>query len=164
VNISFMVCFPWCSSSASSHTSLQLNDSLYCYSTLSHTHIQRQDILHPNISKVYQSCRTPTTIPNPDPTIQQSATHHQATKMPAVAKSYLPSFAAFLGKLPHPLILSPSHPTNTPTLAFGITYTTVVAAKEGAAIDGARTRWQDQHARARNALSGGMSLADMEKK
>jgi hypothetical protein len=84
--------------------------------------------------------------------------------MPAVAKSYLPSFAAFLGKLPHPLILSPSHPTNTPPLAFGITYTTVVAAKEGAAIDGARTRWQDQHARARNALSGGMSLADMEKK
>ncbi|KAI4944378.1 hypothetical protein J4E86_009436 [Alternaria arbusti] len=64
--------------------------------------------------------------------------------MPAVPRSYLPSLAAFL--------------------AFGITYTTIVAAKEGAAVDGARTRWQDQHARARNALSGGMTLADMERK
>ncbi|KAF1942962.1 hypothetical protein EJ02DRAFT_453868 [Clathrospora elynae] len=64
--------------------------------------------------------------------------------MPAVSKSYLPAFAAFI--------------------AFGITYTTVVASKEGAAIDGARKRWQDQHASARNALSGGMSLADLEAK
>ncbi|KAF1837393.1 hypothetical protein BDW02DRAFT_480311, partial [Decorospora gaudefroyi] len=56
--------------------------------------------------------------------------------MPAVSKSYLPAFAAFM--------------------ALGVTYTAVVASKEGAAVDGARTRWQDQHARARNALSGGV--------
>jgi hypothetical protein len=43
----------------------------------------------------------------------------------------------------------------------GITYTTVVATKEGAAVDGARTRWQHQHASARHVLSGGMSLQDL---
>jgi hypothetical protein len=83
--------------------------------------------------------------------------------MPVAAKSYLPSFAAFLGKLSIP----PLHLTIqliTTLTAFGITYTTIVATKEGAAVDGARTRWQDQHARARNALSGGVSLADMERK
>jgi hypothetical protein len=55
--------------------------------------------------------------------------------MPAAAKSFLPAFAGFL--------------------AFAGTYTVVVAAKEGAAMDGARTRWQNQHASARNVLSGG---------
>ncbi|KAJ4373281.1 hypothetical protein N0V83_003575 [Neocucurbitaria cava] len=63
--------------------------------------------------------------------------------MPVAAKSYLPAFLGFM--------------------AFGLTYTTVVAAKEGAAVDGARTRWQDQHARARYALSGGAtSLAEFQ--
>jgi hypothetical protein len=62
--------------------------------------------------------------------------------MPAVPKSYLPSFAAFL--------------------AIGITYTTIVASKEGATIDGARTRWQHQHASARRALSGGVTMEDLE--
>lgn len=61
--------------------------------------------------------------------------------MPIAPKSYLPTFAAFM--------------------AFGITYTTVVASKEGAAMDGARTRWQNQHASARRALSGGMTLEEM---
>ena len=63
--------------------------------------------------------------------------------MPVAPKSYLPAFAAFL--------------------AFGLSYTTIVAAKEGAAVDGARTRWQGQHASARRVLSGGVSMEDMEK-
>jgi hypothetical protein len=85
--------------------------------------------------------------------------------MPVAAKSYLPSFAAFLGKMSiPPLHLHLNIQLTTPLAAFGITYTTIVATKEGAAVDGARTRWQDQHARARNALSGGVSLADMERK
>lgn len=57
--------------------------------------------------------------------------------MPVLAKSYLPTFATFM--------------------VCAIAYTTVVASQEGAAVDGARTRWQQQHARARNALSGGVS-------
>ncbi|KAF2827894.1 hypothetical protein CC86DRAFT_289370 [Ophiobolus disseminans] len=61
--------------------------------------------------------------------------------MPAVPKSYLPAFAAFM--------------------VVGITYTTIVARTEGAAMDGARTRWQNQHASARRVLSGGMTLEDM---
>lgn len=67
--------------------------------------------------------------------------------MPVAPRSYLPAFAAFL--------------------AFGISYTTIVASKEGAAMDGARARWQNQHASARRVLSGGMtmeSLAGMEGK
>jgi hypothetical protein len=63
--------------------------------------------------------------------------------MPAVPKSYLPAFAAFL--------------------AIGVTYTTVVASKEGATIDGARTRWQHQHASARRALSGGVTMEECER-
>jgi hypothetical protein len=63
--------------------------------------------------------------------------------MPVVPKSYLPAFAAFL--------------------AFGATYTTIVASKEGATIDGARTRWQNQHASARRVLSGGMTMEELEK-
>ncbi|OAL56267.1 hypothetical protein IQ07DRAFT_637734 [Pyrenochaeta sp. DS3sAY3a] len=64
--------------------------------------------------------------------------------MPVAPKSYLPAFAGFL--------------------VFGLTYTTYVASKEGAAVDGARTRWQNQHARARTAMSGGMTLAEWEAK
>lgn len=63
--------------------------------------------------------------------------------MPVAPKSYLPAFAAFL--------------------AFGLSYTTIVATKEGAAVDGARTRWQGQHASARRVLSGGMSMEEVEK-
>lgn len=81
---------------------------------------------------------------------QTTTSIHQSTpipnpksKMPATPKSYLPAFAAFL--------------------AFGISYTTIVATKEGATIDGARTRWQGQHASARRVLSGGMSMENMEK-
>ncbi|KAL6706013.1 hypothetical protein ACN47E_006115 [Coniothyrium glycines] len=55
--------------------------------------------------------------------------------MPAPPKSYLPAFSIFM--------------------ALGLTYTTIVAIQEGAAVDGARTRWQAQHQRARWALSGG---------
>jgi hypothetical protein len=62
--------------------------------------------------------------------------------MPATPKSYLPAFTAFL--------------------AVGLTYTTIVASKEGAAIDGARSRWQGQHASARRVLSGGMSMEEFE--
>jgi hypothetical protein len=61
--------------------------------------------------------------------------------MPVAPKSYLPIFAAFM--------------------AFGVTYTTMVASREGAAIDGARTRWQGQHASARRVLSGGMTMEEM---
>lgn len=64
--------------------------------------------------------------------------------MPVAAKSYLPTFVGFM--------------------VFAVTYTTVVASKEGAAVDGARTRWQEQHARARHALSGGVTLAELESK
>jgi hypothetical protein len=63
--------------------------------------------------------------------------------MPATPKSYLPAFAAFM--------------------AIGVTYTTYVASKEGATIDGARTRWQGQHASARRVLSGGMSMEEFAK-
>ncbi|KAF1844299.1 uncharacterized protein K460DRAFT_419227 [Cucurbitaria berberidis CBS 394.84] len=62
--------------------------------------------------------------------------------MPVAAKSYLPTFIGFM--------------------AFAVTYTTVVASKEGATIDGARTRWQNQHARAQLALSGGQTLGDLQ--
>jgi hypothetical protein len=91
--------------------------------------------------------------------------------MPAAAKSFLPAFAGFLGTFPSPpslfhyLYPAPPPPrqssleTLTPRAnsfpAFAGTYTVVVAAKEGAAMDGARTRWQNQHASARNVLSGG---------
>jgi hypothetical protein len=61
--------------------------------------------------------------------------------MPVAAKSYLPTFAAFM--------------------VFAVTYTTVVANKEGAAIDGARARWQGQHASARRVLSGGMTMEEL---
>tara|TARA_R110002003_G_scaffold244_7_gene17470 strand:+ start:2891 stop:3106 length:216 start_codon:yes stop_codon:yes gene_type:complete len=61
--------------------------------------------------------------------------------MPATPKSYLPAFAAFM--------------------VGAITYTTVVATKEGAAIDNARSRWQHQHASARRVLSHGATLEDM---
>jgi hypothetical protein len=61
--------------------------------------------------------------------------------MPVAPKSYLPTFAAFM--------------------AFAVTYTTIVASQEGAAMDGARTRWQNQHASARRVLSGGMTLEEM---
>ncbi|KAF2845650.1 hypothetical protein T440DRAFT_472440 [Plenodomus tracheiphilus IPT5] len=60
--------------------------------------------------------------------------------MPIAAKSYLPTFAGFM--------------------LFAISYTTIVASKEGAAIDGARNRWNQQHARARYALSGGMTTVE----
>ncbi|KAH8728060.1 hypothetical protein GQ44DRAFT_610136 [Phaeosphaeriaceae sp. PMI808] len=60
--------------------------------------------------------------------------------MPTIPKSYLPAFAAFL--------------------VVGVTYTTIVANKEGSAIDGARSRWQNQHASAKRVLSGGMTSED----
>ncbi|KAI8932634.1 hypothetical protein NX059_010131 [Plenodomus lindquistii] len=64
--------------------------------------------------------------------------------MPVAAKSYLPTFAGFM--------------------LFAISYTTIVASKEGAAIDNARNRWTHQHARAREALSGGITtVAELEK-
>ncbi|CBX99443.1 hypothetical protein IAQ61_005301 [Plenodomus lingam] len=62
--------------------------------------------------------------------------------MPVAAKSYLPALTGFM--------------------VFAISYTTIVASKEGAAIDGARNRWTQQHARARNALSGGVGAEAME--
>jgi hypothetical protein len=61
--------------------------------------------------------------------------------MPAVPKSYLPTFAAFL--------------------IGGITLTAFGAAREGANIDGARTRWQNQHASAQRVLSGGALAPEM---
>ncbi|KAH9869933.1 hypothetical protein J1614_006854 [Plenodomus biglobosus] len=61
--------------------------------------------------------------------------------MPIQAKSYLPTFTAFM--------------------LLAISYTTVVATKEGAAIDGARNRWTQQHARARDALAGGRGVEDV---
>jgi hypothetical protein len=61
--------------------------------------------------------------------------HQPHETMPAVPKSYLPTFAAFL--------------------VGGITLTAMGASKEGATIDGARTRWQHQHASAQRVLSGG---------
>jgi hypothetical protein len=75
---------------------------------------------------------------------QTQTTNHkpQSINMPVAPKSYLPAFTAFL--------------------ALGITYTIVVASKEGAAVDGARTRWQGQHASARRVLSGGMTMEEMQ--
>ncbi|KAH6644698.1 hypothetical protein C7974DRAFT_408359 [Boeremia exigua] len=60
--------------------------------------------------------------------------------MPATPKSFLPAFAGFM------------------VCAFSYTY--VVASKEGAAMDMARTRWQHQHASARNVLSGGVTALE----
>jgi hypothetical protein len=48
-------------------------------------------------------------------------------------------------------------PTNANPLVFAFSYTFIVASKEGAAMDMARTRWQHQHASARNVLSGGVT-------
>ena len=56
-----------------------------------------------------------------------------------------------------PLLLLSLHPPLTPTPVFAFSYTFVVASKEGAAMDMARTRWQHQHASARNVLSGGVT-------
>lgn len=84
--------------------------------------------------------------------------------MPVVPKSYLPAFAGFLGMSPYPYHPLNLHRTNRVYTVFGLTYTTYVASKEGAAVDGARTRWQNQHARARTAMSGGMTLAEWEAK
>jgi hypothetical protein len=82
--------------------------------------------------------------------------------MPVPAKSYLPAFAGFLGTFSRHLNYQ-RFVTLTSIPVFAISYTTVVATKEGAAVDGARTRWQDQHTRARHAMSGGVTLADMER-
>ncbi|KAF1364569.1 hypothetical protein EJ07DRAFT_100082 [Lizonia empirigonia] len=60
--------------------------------------------------------------------------------MPAAPKSFLPAFAGFM--------------------VFAFSYTFVVATQEGAAMDNARTRWQNQHASARNVLSGGATILD----
>jgi len=68
-------------------------------------------------------------------TNKQIREHNPISKMPVVPKSYLPAFSAFM--------------------ICGITYTTVVALQEGAAIDGARSRWMQQQTRAREALSKG---------
>ncbi|CAI6336265.1 unnamed protein product [Periconia digitata] len=55
--------------------------------------------------------------------------------MPAVAKSFWPALATFIG------------------LSF--TYTFTAARSEGNSIDAARTRWQQQMQRGNLALSGG---------
>lgn len=97
-----------------------------------------QIINHPSIITV---------LPSSKVTKPLHSTRPASYIMPATPKSYLPTFAAFL--------------------AFGLTYTTIVASKEGATIDGARTRWQGQHASARRVLSGGMSemeLSEMSEK
>ncbi|KAF2624843.1 hypothetical protein BU25DRAFT_460688 [Macroventuria anomochaeta] len=60
--------------------------------------------------------------------------------MPAAPKSFLPAFAGFI--------------------VFAFSYTFIQASKEGAAMDNARTRWQNQHASARNVLSGGVTMLD----
>ncbi|KAJ4410152.1 hypothetical protein N0V91_002161 [Didymella pomorum] len=60
--------------------------------------------------------------------------------MPATPKSFLPAFTGFI--------------------VFAFSYTFVVASKEGAAMDMARTRWQNQHASARNVLSGGVTAME----
>ncbi|KAJ4376765.1 hypothetical protein N0V86_006882 [Didymella sp. IMI 355093] len=61
--------------------------------------------------------------------------------MPAAPKSFLPAFTGFI--------------------VFAFSYTFVVASKEGAAMDSARTRWQHQHASARNVLSGGVTAQEL---
>ncbi|KAF1927210.1 uncharacterized protein M421DRAFT_65716 [Didymella exigua CBS 183.55] len=60
--------------------------------------------------------------------------------MPATPKSFLPAFTGFI--------------------VFAFSYTFVVASREGATIDMARTRWQNQHASARNVLSGGVTALE----
>ncbi|KAJ4991851.1 hypothetical protein SVAN01_02701 [Stagonosporopsis vannaccii] len=60
--------------------------------------------------------------------------------MPAAPRSFLPAFTGFI--------------------VFAFSYTYIVASKEGAAMDMARTRWQNQHASARNVLSGGVSMVE----
>ncbi|KAH7128361.1 hypothetical protein B0J11DRAFT_578582 [Dendryphion nanum] len=65
--------------------------------------------------------------------------------MPVAAKSYWPIFAGFI--------------------AFSFTYTTVVARKEGNAMDAARTRWQQQKLRGDQAMSAyGASLLEQAHK
>lgn len=76
--------------------------------------------------------------------------------MPATPKSFLPAFTGFVGTSP----LLPPLPiplTNATPPVFAFSYTFIVASKEGAAMDMARTRWQHQHASARNVLSGGVT-------
>ncbi|KAF9695438.1 hypothetical protein EKO04_006527 [Ascochyta lentis] len=64
--------------------------------------------------------------------------------MPAPPKSFLPAFTSFIAR----------------TAVVASSYTFIVATKEGAAMDNARTRWQHQHASARNVLSGGVTMLD----
>jgi hypothetical protein len=105
------------------------------------------NIIYPN----KQHTQTHTSSSSVKPSQQQLQTkspytqkkHNESAKMPAVPKSYLPTFAAFL--------------------IGGITLTAFGAAREGANIDGARTRWQNQHASAQRVLSGGVGVgAEME--
>jgi hypothetical protein len=79
--------------------------------------------------------------------------------MPAITKSYLPALAGFIGE-PSPLrsLLALSNLA----IAFSFTYTTVVARKEGAAVDGARTRWQQQKARGDHAMYGANLLEQVQ--
>jgi hypothetical protein len=128
---------------SSSHNITSTNHSIK-----QHIYITRQssitthrfDFIKSQHIKHHQPNQTTTTI-NATPNSQPITTTTQS-KMPATPKSYLPAFAAFM--------------------AFGISYTTIVASKEGAAVDGARTRWQGQHASARRVLSGGMTMEELE--
>jgi hypothetical protein len=72
---------------------------------------------------------------NPRPHLCTPSNPPTQPNMPATPKSFFPAFAAFL--------------------LFGITYTTIVASNEGAAMDGARARWQRQH---RRMWSGGVDM------
>ena len=79
--------------------------------------------------------------------------------MPATPKSFLPAFTGFIGtSRKNPPLPPPYTPfANANPAVFAFSYTFIVASKEGAAMDNARTRWQHQHASARNVLSGGVT-------
>ena len=78
--------------------------------------------------------------------------------MPAATKSFLPAFTGFIGTYS---THSPTQPLPNISAVFAFSYTFVVASKEGAAMDMARTRWQNQHASARNVLSGGVTALEL---
>jgi hypothetical protein len=107
------------------------------------------------------------TNPPTKPTKPTNSTSHNARSRKVIPPRlrrlpwYVPFPPLFLYLYPVP---PPPHQSTIETLipanfvsAFAGTYTVVVAAKEGAAMDGARRRWQNQHASARNVLSGGVT-------
>lgn len=103
---------------------------------------------------ILDSSASPKTTTSSQPHIH---THNNASNTQILPPRLhrLRRYVPLLRTPPSPLSTSPL--TNTIPTVFAFSYTFIVASKEGAAMDMARTRWQHQHASARNVLSGGVT-------